>query len=276
MKQNANAAEFSSLLDFTKVDGILWSPDTHHSQLFDDMQKIVPEFEYYPIHYRRTGRYRYDRFPYLEKIFSADDYPFITQGFIKLKDVKSTNRITSPVPKIAATLQPNDPIITYTNITPNGPTGKTFTHNDILATANRVGELLKLDVGDRVTLSVPLHNVLGHAIGIWSALAHGSYVVIPSQTFDAEEHIKQTHEEHCTAIIATPENLHAMLSHENLKKYNLSKVTKLLIVSEAPVASQFLDMAQSKGWTVSTMRPREKAQGVDFVTPVRTRMGFTD
>jgi len=138
---------------------------------------------------------------------------------------------------------------------------RSYTHQDIAITANRVGELLSLELGDRICLSLPLHTELAHAIGIWSALTHGAFVVLPTEFYDSEVHLKTISEEYCNTWITTPSYLSDILKSPNLTKFPLSKLKKTLVVSEETVPIELLQPLKDLNIHTITMNPREKVQG---------------
>jgi len=272
---NVDHEQFSRVMDYTKLETLMWMPDTFHEEIFLELQKTISEFQKYPAMEYRPGRWSCTRFPHLHKIFSCDEYPFTELGLVRLVDYLGKIPYRDAT-KVISTLQPSDQVLMYTRLTEDGPRGRMYTHSDVLATANHVGELLQLGVGDRITLSVPLQNEMCYAIGLWAPLIHGCYVTIPGYNWNPEEQLKYSHEEHSSIIIASPWAMGEIISHESFGKYNLSRIKKVLLVSETPAPQRLIEALKAKNWTVFTMSPREKANGTNFVPPVRTRMGFVD
>jgi len=263
LKHNPNAQELTELLDYLKPTGLIWRPNTIHQQLWEDMKLIVPEFDVYPFQYRK-GPWWCARFPGLRDVIQADHRPIIEAGFITLRDMRENNNITSSIiPKIAATIQPEDAVAIYAHISDNKIQAKSYNHNDFSATANRVGEILGLEPGDRVCLSVPLQEELAHAIGIWSAFVHGAFVVIPSEFYEPEVHLKTIVDEFCNVLIVSPAYASDFLKNANLKKYNLSKLKKILVVSET-VPVELIQQLKDLHVNVATFNPKEKAKGVEL------------
>lgn len=252
--------EFCALMDYIKPRSLIWRPDTYYRQIWDDMKEICHEFEWYPSPFRRGEQWWCDRFPGLNKVINADSRHIPEARFITLRDLNIYNNFlgNQEILKAAASLTPNDRIFIYTKLLEgNKVEAWSYTHNDFAITANRVGELLSLEVGDRVCLSLPLGTQLGHAIGLWSVFTHGAFVVLPTEVFNADEHLRSFVEESCNTLIASPEYLGELI--KNSKK--LATLKKVLIVSETPVPSELIQKVKDLKVFVVTMNPREKCPG---------------
>ena len=89
--------------------------------------------------------------------------------------------------KREAALRCSDPVnIQYTSGTTGTPKGATLTHHNILNNGFFVGERLQYTSADRICLPVPFYHCFGCVLGSLAALTHGSAIVLPSESFDAQ------------------------------------------------------------------------------------------
>ena len=136
-----------------------------------------------------------------------------------------------------ASLQFDDPAnIQYTSGTTGAPKGATLSHHNILNNGFFVGELLGYTSADRICVPVPFYHCFGCVMGNLAALTHGSAVVIPAETFDAEGTLRAVHEERCTSIYGVPTMFAAELDHPNFGAYHLGSLrTGIMAGAPCPV-----------------------------------------
>jgi fatty-acyl-CoA synthase len=115
------------------------------------------------------------------------------------------------------TLQFDDPAnIQYTSGTTGAPKGATLSHHNILNNGFFVGRRLRYSPEDRICLPVPFYHCFGCVLGTLAALTHGSAIVLPAESFDAESCLRAIQEERCTSIYGVPSMFIAELDHPAL------------------------------------------------------------
>eukprot|EP01118_Nematostelium_gracile_P018013 TRINITY_DN7854_c0_g1_i1.p1 TRINITY_DN7854_c0_g1~~TRINITY_DN7854_c0_g1_i1.p1 ORF type:complete len:377 (-),score=111.76 TRINITY_DN7854_c0_g1_i1:34-1164(-) len=259
-KSDVNSKELSDILDHQRPTGLIWRPQSFHTALYEDMKQIVPEFDYYPFPYR-PGPWWCDRFRGLRDVFTADIRPIRESGFITLRDIKIANLAApSHIPKAAKLIKPEDTAAIYNEFENGQLKATSYSHDDFHNVAEAVANQFKLEIGDRTCLSLPLCSPLGHATGIWSSLIRGAFVVIPSDKYDPQKHLKTIPEEYCNAMIASPEYAKEFFTSDNVSKYNLNKLKKVLLVGQS-VDQQLVNHIRGLKFDVQTFNPKEKAKG---------------
>jgi fatty-acyl-CoA synthase len=134
-------------------------------------------------------------------------------------------------------LQFDDPInIQYTSGTTGAPKGATLSHHNILNNGFFVGERLQYSSRDRICLPVPFYHCFGCVLGNLAALTHGSAIVLPSESFDAEAALRAVHEERCTALYGVPTMFIAELEHPSFANYRIDSLrTGIMAGAPCPV-----------------------------------------
>jgi len=121
-----------------------------------------------------------------------------------------------------ASLQFDDPVsIQYTSGTTGTPKGATLSHHNILNNGFFVGERLQYTAADRICLPVPFYHCFGCVLGALAALSHGSSIVLPSESFDAEAVLRAVENERCTSLYGVPTMFIAALDHPDFSRYRL-------------------------------------------------------
>jgi fatty-acyl-CoA synthase len=136
-----------------------------------------------------------------------------------------------------AVLDLDDPInIQYTSGTTGLPKGATLSHHNILNNGYFVGERELLGPQDRICVPVPFYHCFGMVLGNLAALTHGSCVVIPTESFDAEACLEAVQEERCTALYGVPTMFIAELDHPRFAAFDLTSLrTGIMAGSPCPV-----------------------------------------
>jgi len=139
--------------------------------------------------------------------------------------------------KREAALRCNDPVnIQYTSGTTGTPKGATLTHHNILNNGFFIGERLQYTSADRICLPVPFYHCFGCVLGSLGALTHGSSIVLPSESFDAQACLEAIQEEHCTSLYGVPTMFIAQLDHPAFSTYRLDSLrTGIMAGAPCPV-----------------------------------------
>ena len=89
---------------------------------------------------------------------------------------------------------------------------------------------------DRLCIPVPFYHCFGMVLSNLACVTHGSTMVIPAPTFDAEEVLKTVEKERCTALHGVPTMFIAELTHPNFAKYTLRSLrTGIMAGSPCPI-----------------------------------------
>jgi len=139
--------------------------------------------------------------------------------------------------KREAALRCNDPVnIQYTSGTTGTPKGATLTHHNILNNGFFVGERLQYTTADRICLPVPFYHCFGCVLGSLAALTHGSAIVLPSESFEAQACLAGVQEERCTSLYGVPTMFIAQLEHPAFSIYRLESLrTGIMAGAPCPV-----------------------------------------
>ncbi|MDA8195993.1 MAG: AMP-binding protein [Actinomycetota bacterium] len=131
----------------------------------------------------------------------------------------------------------DDPInIQYTSGTTGFPKGATLSHHNILNNGYFVGEICGYSEKDRVVIPVPYYHCFGMVMGNLACTTHGSTMVIPSYTFEADAALRAVESEHATSLYGVPTMFIAELADPALEKYDITSLrTGIMAGSPCPV-----------------------------------------
>jgi fatty-acyl-CoA synthase len=139
-----------------------------------------------------------------------------------------------------ASLQFDDPVsIQYTSGTTGHPKGATLSHHNILNNGFFVGKLLRYTETDRICLPVPFYHCFGCVLGNLAALTHGSAIVLPSESFDAQACMQTVQQEHCTSLYGVPTMFIAELDQPDFSSYRLDSL-RTGIMAGAPCPAEIM------------------------------------
>jgi fatty-acyl-CoA synthase len=165
----------------------------------------------------------------------SDEHPGALnwEGLRSLGDTVTPSRLLER----EAVLEFDDPVnIQYTSGTTGAPKGATLSHHNILNNGFFVGERVRYTSKDRVCLPVPFYHCFGCVLGSLAALTHGSAVVLPAESFDAESCLRAVQDEQCTSLYGVPSMFIAQLDHPACSRYRLDSLrTGIMAGAPCPV-----------------------------------------
>lgn len=185
----------------------------------------------------KPGRISSEKFPFLKTVIFLGDIPY--HGMYTWNEfLKKADEITSD--ELIArgdTLAFDDAInIQYTSGTTGFPKGVVLTHHGVLNNGYIIGEGMGFTEKDRLCIPVPFYHCFGMVLSNFACVTHGSTMVLPAPTFDAEEVLKTVEKERCTALHGVPTMFIAELTHPNFEKYNLKSLrTGIMAGSPCPI-----------------------------------------
>ena len=185
----------------------------------------------------KPGRIRSEKFPFLKNaIFLGST---IYNGMFTWNDLlKRAEEIThDELLEREESLAFDDAInIQYTSGTTGFPKGVVLTHHSVLNNGYIIGEGMKFTEKDRLCIPVPFYHCFGMVLSNLACVTHGSTMVLPGPTFDAEDVLKTIQNESCTAVHGVPTMFIAELTHPDFSKYNLKSLrTGIMAGSPCPI-----------------------------------------
>ncbi len=111
-----------------------------------------------------------------------------------------------------------------------------MSHHNILNNGFFVGERVQYSSTDRICLPVPFYHCFGCVLGSLAALTHGSALVFPSESFDAEVLPAGDPGRKCTSLYGVPTMFIAQLDHPAFSTYRLDSLrTGIMAGAPCPV-----------------------------------------
>ena len=186
---------------------------------------------------QKPGHISSEKFPFLKNVIFMGAIPY--NGMFTWDELmEKADEITmDEVADRGENLTFDDPInIQYTSGTTGFPKGVVLTHHGVLNNGYIIGEGMGFSEKDRLCIPVPFYHCFGMVLSNMACATHGSTMVLPAPTFDAEEVLKTVEKERCTALHGVPTMFIAELTHPNFSKYNLSSLrTGIMAGSPCPI-----------------------------------------
>jgi fatty-acyl-CoA synthase len=185
----------------------------------------------------KPGKISSEKFPFLKNAVFIGDIPyngmFSWEDFLKKSDEVSQDELVER----GESLSFDDAInIQYTSGTTGFPKGVVLTHHGVLNNGYIIGAGMGFSEKDRLCIPVPFYHCFGMVLSNLACTSHGSTMVLPSPSFDAEEVLKTVQNERCTALHGVPTMFIAELEHPSFSKYNLKSLrTGIMAGSPCPV-----------------------------------------
>ncbi|KAL1887170.1 hypothetical protein Sste5346_010381 [Sporothrix stenoceras] len=132
----------------------------------------------------------------------------------------------------------------FTSGTTGRPKAACLTHRNILNDAMFVGAAMKLTPVDVVSCPPPLFHCFGLVMGFLASFYHGSSIVLPSDTFNAEKTIESVLRERVTALLGVPTMFFAQLELLDKQKGRFAPFTTVRtgLAAGAQVPAQLMNI----------------------------------
>ncbi|CCG53722.1 AMP-dependent synthetase and ligase [Flavobacterium indicum GPTSA100-9 = DSM 17447] len=168
---------------------------------------------------------------------------------------------------IESSVQFDEPVnLQYTSGTTGFPKGVTLSHHNILNNGYFIGHRLHYTEKDRVCIPVPFFHCFGMVIGNLACTTHGACMVIPSESFEANQALKAVQIEKCTSLYGVPAMFIAMLQTPEFDKFDL-KSLRTGVMAGSPCPVEIMKQVQSKMY----MREVSICYGMTETSPVSTQ-----
>jgi fatty-acyl-CoA synthase len=169
-------------------------------------------------------------------------------------------------------LQFDDAInIQYTSGTTGFPKGATLSHHNILNNGYFIGEALRYTERDRVCIPVPFYHCFGMVLGNLACTTHGSCMVIPGESYDAQAVMETVQAESCTSLYGVPTMFIGELDHPRFAEFDFSSL-RTGIMAGSPCPVEVMRKVQS----VMHMPEVTICYGMTETAPVSTQSSIDD
>ena len=185
----------------------------------------------------KPGRISSEKFPFLKNAIFMGNIPY--NGMYSWDDfLKKAGEITmDELIERGEGLNFDDAInIQYTSGTTGFPKGVVLTHHSVLNNGYIIGEGMGFTEKDRLCIPVPFYHCFGMVLSNLASVTHGTTMVLPAPTFDAEAVLQTIEKEHCTAVHGVPTMFIAELTYPNFAKYDMRTLrTGIMAGSPCPI-----------------------------------------
>ena len=211
-------------------------------------------------------------FPKLRWVVALEDHA--PPGGITWKQLLERAEATPParLDDFDRQLKPEQPInIQYTSGTTGFPKAATLSHRNLLLNGYYAGMCQALSADDRVCIPVPFYHCFGCVLGTISSVVHGSAMVIPAESFNAEATLDAIEKERATSLYGVPTMFIAQLQDPTLEGRDLTSLrTGIMAGSPCPieVMRQVIDRLGAREVTIG--------YGLTEASPLITQSRNTD
>ncbi|KAG0204668.1 Fatty-acid-CoA ligase [Mortierella sp. GBA30] len=241
--------ELLQTLSLVECKSLVFVPGLKSSNYSEMLLELLPELEY-----QSPNQLLTEKLPSLRQVILFDNGANVPQtARMKALTRYQDLLVRNPSPALDELLQQERLVISnrdiinlqFTSGTTGLPKGVSLSHRNILNNAIHIGDNMRLTEEDRLCCPVPLFHCFGLVLASLAAMTHGSAIIYPSQSFDAEATLKAVSEERATALHGVPTMLLEELNHPNFAKYDLSSLrTGIAAGSLVPV--EVMKNVQSK------------------------------
>jgi fatty-acyl-CoA synthase len=185
------------------------------------------------------------RFPRLKRVIALGARP--GPGWYTWDDLQHGPRASqSELEARSGSIKPADVHnIQFTSGTTGLPKGAMLTHRNILVNACYTGERLRYTAADRVCVPVPFYHCFGCVLGTMACVVHGSAIVVPAPSFDAQATLVAIATERCTAVYGVPTMFVSQLEHPDCGRFDLTSL-RTGIMSGAPCPLPLMEKVVSR------------------------------
>lgn len=228
---NYQATELEYLLKQSDSMTLIMAEEYKGTSYIDVLNNVCPT-----IKQAEKGNINTTKLPYLKNVIILIDeifeYAYNWNEVIDLGDTANDQQLET----IKQSLHVDEVInMQYTSGTTGFPKGVMLSHYNIVNNANQIGNGMNLTEKDRLCIPVPFFHTFGCVLGILTAVAKGSTMVIVEQ-FDAEKVLEAVSKEKCTALHGVPTMFIAELNHPRFHEFDLSHLrTGIMAGSTCPI-----------------------------------------
>ncbi|KAJ5126109.1 acetyl-CoA synthetase-like protein [Penicillium atrosanguineum] len=133
----------------------------------------------------------------------------------------------------------------FTSGTSGEPKLSMLSHRGLINNARLVGNAMRLTPEDVVCCPPPLFHTFGLVLGFLNAFTHGSAIIFPSDTFDAERVIDAVSREKATALLGVPTMFVAELEVCEARKLEITTV-RTGLAAGSPVSETLLNRLEDR------------------------------
>ncbi|WP_339805167.1 AMP-binding protein [uncultured Marinobacter sp.] len=195
------------------------------------LQRIAPELDDC-----EPGKLVSKRLPSLKTVIQLGETP--VPGMFSYSSVANSYKVDQEkLDQVTSSLEPSDVInIQFTSGTTGAPKGASLTHKGIVNNSRFIIGAQKLTESDRLCIPVPLYHCFGMVAGTLGCCSSGTTMIFPGEAFLPDITLETLATESCTAVYGVPTMFVAMLQHENLSEFDLSRLrTGIMAGAPCPI-----------------------------------------
>eukprot|EP01102_Stenamoeba_stenopodia_P016427 TRINITY_DN5745_c0_g1_i1.p1 TRINITY_DN5745_c0_g1~~TRINITY_DN5745_c0_g1_i1.p1 ORF type:complete len:449 (+),score=90.72 TRINITY_DN5745_c0_g1_i1:151-1497(+) len=147
----------------------------------------------------------------------------VVKGFSRLSDLLVSDPLPSPLPRIEASITPQQPQYAHELV---------HTQSNVINTGYLVGKQLGLKDTDRILAAINLNTPTGLGLGVFSTLTHAATLIVPSSTLDTSSILKAIANEHVNVLVIYADTLQTLSTHPKFSADKFAEIDKVLIVHD--------------------------------------------